>query len=275
MLISRRGLGQLAFAGMAGAARTFAASKKVPIAVQLYSVRQIAQKDLAGVLAQVKKLGFDGVEFAGYYGHEAPEVKKMLDDNKLKVAGTHTALDLLMGDNFSKTVEFMKVIGNKNIIVPSLPQKYRASLDAWRDTAKLFNELSDKLKPQGMVIGYHNHTVEFEKVDGQVPLEVFFNAAKPAVKIQLDVGHARRAGADPVAFIKKYPGRVLSIHIKEYSPDKEEAPLGEGVVDWKGVFNALESSKGIEWYIVEEEGKSCVEYNCIGDSLNRLRKMGK
>jgi sugar phosphate isomerase/epimerase len=274
MLISRRGLGQLAFAGMAGAARTFAASK-VPIAVQLYSVRQIAQKDLAGVLAQVKKLGFAGVEFAGYYGHEAPEVKKMLEDNKLRVAGTHTALDLLMGDNFSKTVEFMKIIGNKNIIVPSLPQKYRASLDAWRDTAKLFNELSDKLRPEGMVIGYHNHTVEFEKADGQTPLEVFFNAAKPAVKIQLDVGHARRAGADPVAFIRKYPGRVVSVHIKEYSPDKPDAPLGEGVVDWKGVFGALESSKGIEWYIVEEEGKGCVEYSCIGDSINRLHKMGK
>lgn len=274
MLISRRGLGRTAFAGLAGTVQ-LSAAKKVPIAVQLYSVRQIAEKDLASVLAQVKKIGFQGVEFAGYYGHGAPEVKKMLSDNGLKVAGTHTALDLLQGDNFDKTVEYMKVIGNKNIIVPSLPQKYRASVDAWKQTAGMFNELSDKLQPHGMIIGYHNHTAEFEKIDGQTPLEVFYNAAKPAVKVQLDVGHARRAGADPVQFLKKYAGRVVSIHIKEFSPDKPEVPLGEGVIDWKGVFTALESKPGIEWYIVEEEGKSCVEYGCIQDSLARLHKMGK
>jgi sugar phosphate isomerase/epimerase len=112
-------------------------------------------------------------------------------------------------------------------------------------------------------------------MEGQVPLEVFFQAAKPTVKVQLDVGHARRAGADPVAFIKKFPGRVVSIHIKEYSPDNPDAPLGDGVVNWKAVFSELESKPGIEWYISEEEGKSCVEYSCIEESIKRLKKMGK
>jgi sugar phosphate isomerase/epimerase len=273
MSVTRRGFGQIALAGLAGT--RLMAANKIPLAVQLYSVRQIAQKDLAGVLAQVKKLGFDGVEFAGYYGHDAIAVKKMLDDNGLKVAGTHTGIDLLMGEEFQKTVDFMKVIGNRNILVPSLPQKYRATLDAWRDTAKVFNELADKLKPHGMKTGFHNHTVEFQQIEGRVPLEVFFETAKPEVKVQLDVGHARRAGADPVAFIKKYPGRVVSIHIKEYSPDKPDAPLGEGIVDWQGVFAALEAKPGIEWYIVEEEGKGCVEFSCVADSIGRLRKMGK
>jgi sugar phosphate isomerase/epimerase len=273
MSISRRNLGQIALAGLA--VSRLQAAKKVPLAVQLYSVRQLGQKDLAGVLAEVKKLGYEGVEFAGFYGHEAPAVKKMLDDNKLKVAGTHTGLDLLMGDNFQKTVDFMKVIGARNIIVPSMPQKYRANLDAWKEAAKVFNELGDKLKPHNMVIGFHNHTVEFEKMDGQVPLELFFDNTDKDVKVQLDVGHARRAGADPVAFVRKYADRVVSIHIKEYSPDKPDVPLGEGVVDWKGVFQVLEGGKEIEWYISEEEGKGCVEYSCIAESISRLRKMGK
>lgn len=273
MSMTRRGFGQIALAGLA--ATRLQAAGKVPLAVQLYSVRQLGQKDLAAVLAQVKKLGYAGVEFAGYYGHEPQAVKKMLDDNGLKVAGTHTALDLLTGDNFQKTVDLMKVIGNKNIIVPSLPQKHRANIAAWKETATLFNELSDKLKPHKMIIGYHNHAVELEKMEDQVPLEVFFNTAKKDVKVQLDVGHARRAGADPVAFIKKFPGRVVSIHIKEYNQSNPDAPLGDGVVDWKGVFIALESGKGIEWYISEEEGKSCVEYSCIAESVKRLKAMGK
>lgn len=273
-MMTRRGFGQVAMAGLTAGTKLWAAPR-VPLAVQLYSVRQLGQKDLGAVLAKVKELGYEGVEFAGFYGNDPAKVRKMLDENKLKVAGTHTGIDLLLGANFDKTVEEMKVIGNKNIIVPGLAQKYRANLAAWKDTAKLFNELSDKLKPHNLVIGYHNHTVEFEKMEGETPLEVFFAAAKPEVKIQLDVGHARRAGADPVAFIRKFPGRVVSIHIKEYSPQNPEAALGDGVVDWKGVFSTLEQQGGIEWYISEEEGKSCVEYSCIEESIKRLKKMGK
>src|SRR5687768_7329195 len=120
MNITRRTFGQIAVSGFASTA-TLLAANKIPIAVQLYSVRQIAQKDLAGVLAQVSKLGFKGVEFAGYYGHEAGAVRKMLDDNGLKVAGTHTGLNLLQGDELPKTIDYMKTIGNKNVIVPSMP----------------------------------------------------------------------------------------------------------------------------------------------------------
>ena len=277
MKLTRRTFGQVAVSGLASSA-TLLAQKKVPIAVQLYSIRQIAEKDLPGILAQVAKLGFKGVEFAGYYGHEAPAVRKMLDQNGLKVAGTHTGLDTLLGDNLAKTLEYNKTIGNKNLIVPSMPGKYRqGGIEGWKEAAKVFNEISDKVKGQGFVVGYHYHAVEFEKVAGatETPFDAFFQTAKPDVKVQLDVGHARRAGADPVEVIKKYKGRVVSIHIKEYNPNNPEAPLGDGLVQWKDVFNTLESSGGIEWYIVEEEGKSCKEYDCISGALSRLQKMGK
>jgi sugar phosphate isomerase/epimerase len=276
MMLTRRMFGQVAVSGLA-AATALRAQKKIPIAVQLYSVRHIAQNDLSGVLAQVAKLGFAGVEFAGYYGHDAPAVRNMLDQNGLKVAGTHTGLDTLLGDNFAKTLEYNKTIGNKNLIVPSMPAKYRQSgLEGWREAAKVFNEIADKVRGQGFVVGYHNHAVEFEKPAGatETPFDAFFQTARSEVKVQLDVGHARRAGADPVEVIRRYKGRVVSIHIKEYNPNPE-APLGDGLVQWKDVFGALESAGGIEWYIVEEEGKSCKEYECIGGAISRLRKMGK
>ncbi|HET8549038.1 MAG TPA: sugar phosphate isomerase/epimerase [Bryobacteraceae bacterium] len=273
MVLTRRALGKVSLGGVAS--RTLLAQSSVPVAVQLYSVRQIAAKDLPGVLAEVAKLGYKGVEFAGYHGHEAPAVRKMLDENGLKVAGTHIGLDMLLGDNLQKTLEFNKTIGNKNLIVSSMPRKYSASAAGWKEAAQVFNEISDKVRPQGFTVGYHNHTQEFQLVEGQTPFEIFFGTAKPAVKVQLDVGHAKRAGADPVQVINRYKGRVISIHVKEYSPDKPEPILGEGSIDWKGVFSALERNGGIEWYIVEEEGKSCVDYNCIQTAIGQLKKMGK
>jgi sugar phosphate isomerase/epimerase len=274
MMITRRSFGQMAVSGLASAA-TLLAAKKIPIAVQLYSVRQIAKDDLAGVLKEVARIGYKGVEFAGYYNHDAAELRKMLDGNGLKVAGTHIALDTLLGDNLAPTLEFNKTIGNQNLIVPSMPAKYRSSIEGWKEAAGVFEEIAQKVKPQGFVLGYHNHTAEFETKDGQLPFNVFFDNAKD-VKVQLDIGHAARAGANPEELIRKYKGRVISVHIKEFSPTKEEAVLGEGSIDWKKVFRALETVGGTEWYIVEEEGKNCSKFECIERSYNILtKKMGK
>ncbi len=274
MIINRRDFARTALAGLAAAPRVFAA-KKIPLAVQVYSVRAIAQQDTAGVLARIAKLGYQGVEFAGYYGHSAQEIRKMLDDNGLKAAGTHIGLDTMMGDNLAKTTEFNHVIGNKNLIVPGFATKYRSSIQAWKDTAKIFSDIAAKVKPEGFTVGYHNHTVEFQKMDDQVPFYAFFDTASPDVKVQLDIGHAQQGGADPVEIIHHYRGRIISVHVKEFSKDKAEAVLGQGDVQWKAVFKGLESSPGLEWYISEEEGKSCKETECIARSIEILHKMGK
>jgi sugar phosphate isomerase/epimerase len=274
MNMNRREFGQATLAGLASAAAVFAA-KKIPIAVQVYSVRQIAQQDTAGVLAQIAKLGYQGVEFAGYYGHSAQDIKKILDDNGLKVAGSHIGLETLLGDQLAKTTEFNHIIGNKNLIVPGFAQKYRSSIGAWKDTGKLFADIAAKVKPEGFSVGYHNHGVEFEKVDGETPFYAFFDSAGPTVSVQLDIGHAARAGADPVEVIHRYKGRIVSVHVKEYSPTNDEAGLGEGVIKWKDVFKALESTPGMEWYISEEEAKSCKGVECIQKSIGILHKMGK
>src|ERR1051325_4470374 len=184
MLINRREWGRLAFGGLAMAAAR--AAGKIPIAVQLCSVRQIAQNDLAGVLAQIAKLGYKGVEFAGYYGHGAQDIRKMLDDNGLKAAGTHIGLETMLGDALPKTLDFNRTIGNHNLIAPGVAQKYRASIAAWKDTAKIFSEIAAKVKPEGFNVGYHNHTIEFQKMDGETPFDAFFGSTSRDVKVQCD-----------------------------------------------------------------------------------------
>src|SRR5215471_16989397 len=144
MSMNRREFVGSAVAGLASVAGAFAA-RKIPIAVQVYSVREIAQKDTAGVLAKIAKIGSQGVEFAGYYGHSAQDIRKILDDNGLKVAGTHIGLETLLGDQLAKTVEFNRTIGNKNLIVPGFAQKYRSSIGAWKDTGKLFSDIAAKV----------------------------------------------------------------------------------------------------------------------------------
>src|SRR5947209_662172 len=141
MSMNRREFGQTAVAGLVSSAAVFAA-KKIPIAVQVYSVRAIAQKDTAGVLEQIRKIGYQGVEFAGYYGHGAQDIRKILDDTGLKPAGTHIGLETLMGDQLPKTMEFNHTIGNKNLMVPGVAQKYRSSIAAWKDTAKIFSDIA-------------------------------------------------------------------------------------------------------------------------------------
>jgi sugar phosphate isomerase/epimerase len=227
------------------------------------------------VLAKIAKIGYHGVEFAGYYGHSAQDIKKILDDNGLKAAGTHIGLETLMGDQLPKTIEFNHTIGNKNLIVPSLAQKYRSSVAAWKDTAKLFSEIAAKVKPEGFTVGYHNHNLEFEKLEGEIPFDVFYGAASPDVKVQLDIGHASRAGANVVDVIHRYKGRIISVHVKEYSPKNDNAVLGDpgSVIPWKNVFKALQASPGLEWYISEEEGRACVDTDCIAKSYVQLHKM--
>jgi sugar phosphate isomerase/epimerase len=256
---------------------------RIPIALQVYSVRHDAAKDLAGVLAKVAEMGYEGVEFAGLYDHSPADVRKMLDDNGLKCTGTHIGLDTLLGDQFDKSIEMHQALGNKFPIVPGLAEQYRNSADAWRKTADLFNELADKLEPHGMRTGYHNHSIEFQPMDGQVPWDVFFGNTKDAVVMQLDTGNAMSGGGDPVAILEKYPGRAGTIHLKPYSPslakDNPHAgfrpAIGEDETPWERVLGLCEEQGGTEWYIVEYESDKYPPMEAVEKCLQALKAMGR
>ena len=248
---------------------------RIPIALQLYSVREDCARDFPGTLAAVAKMGYRGVEFAGYYGRSAGELRKMLDDLGLKCAGTHIGLDTLLGDEFERTVEFNRRIGNRFLIVPGLAEERRNSRLAWLETAKIFNDIAADLEPEGMWTGYHNHTIEFTPLDGELPWDTFFGNSDDRVVVQMDTGNALHGGADPVPFLEQYPGRALTVHLKEHSKTNDKALIGEGDVRWADVFRICETTGATQWYIVEQESYACPPLECVERCLQNLRKMGK
>jgi sugar phosphate isomerase/epimerase len=248
----------------------------LPIGLQLYSVRDDCERDLPGVLKAVGGMGYAGVEFAGYYGRTASELRQMLDDNGLKCCGTHTGLETILGDELEKTMAFNQTLGNKFLIVPSLPRERVGTEEAWLETARLFGEASERVAAQGMWVGYHNHSEEFQPVaGGALPWDLFFGHTPPAVVMQLDTGNLMHGGGEPAPFLERYPGRALTVHLKEFSATDPNALLGEGDVPWPEIFRLCESVGGTEWYIVEQESYAYPPLECAERCLQNLRKMGK
>jgi sugar phosphate isomerase/epimerase len=247
----------------------------IPIALQLYSVREECAKDLPGVLAAVAKMGYEGVEFAGYHGYSASDLRKLLDDNGLKCCGTHIGIQTLLGDELEKTIAFNQTLGNKFLIVPGLPNEYTNSKAAWLKTAETMNEISNKLKPLGMQTGYHNHHTEFTPMEGELPWDIFFSNTYPEVVMQFDVGNAKHGGGEAAPFLKAYPGRAATVHIKEFSATNDQALIGEGDINWDEIFGLCETIGGTQWYIVEQESYAYPPMECVDRCLQNLRRMGK
>ena len=275
--ISRREFVRRTAAGTAGVAvglglesRLQAAETKVPVGLQLYSIREQCQKDLPGMLLTVSKIGYKGVEFAGYYGRTAKDLRKMLDDNGLVCCGTHTPYESVQPDKLKETVEFNHTIGNRFLIVPWMEGKAKQD---WVAKAKEFNELADKVKGDGMYVGYHAHAHDFTKFNGVTAWDLFFGGTKPEVIMQLDTSNCREGGADPVVVLKKYPGRARSIHLKA-SGGGPDTVIGEDKVNWKEVFAFCEGPGKTEWYVLEHEsGKDPVD--AVTRSYAALKQLGK
>jgi sugar phosphate isomerase/epimerase len=239
--------------------------KKIPIAVQLYSVRNAANKDLAATLAAIAKMGYDGVEFAGYYNKDPKDIRKMLDDNGLKCAGTHTGIGELRGDRFARTAEIHNILGTKYIIVPGgldgggSDDEKKRQVAGWVEEFKGFVE---KAKPFGLFVGYHAHGGDAKVIDGVPVWERFFDATPKEVVMQMDFGNYMAGGGDPYKMIEKFAGRSKTVHLKEGGPNRPI--IGEGTVDWKRAFELSETVGGAEWYVVEDEHTP--------DSLDRIEK---
>ena len=255
-----------------------AAGKKLPIAVQLYSVRNDCAKDFDAALAQVAKMGFEGVEFAGYHSYKdkPKELSKKLAELNLKVAATHIGTGTMRGDALKQTIEFHQAIGCKFLIVPgdgdfTNPEKSKT-------LAETFNQIAATLKPLGMACGYHNHTGEFKKDGDKTFWDLFAERTTKDVILQQDCGWTAAAGLDPVVLMKRYPGRMRSTHFKPtvIGGDKtKKAILGQDSVDWAAVLAGCLEFGGTEWITIEQEtypdGKSPME--CTEMSLQGLKKI--
>lgn len=262
----------VAFIALAASALTPSAPR-YRIGLQLYTVRDACAKDFPGTIAEVAKIGFQGVEFAGFYGYSAEDVRQMLDKNHLAVYGAHIQLSDLEGDNFSKTVKYQQTIGNHLIVVPWIPDEKRNSKAAVIATAHMFGELADKLEPYGIKLGYHNHTPEFQSFDGETVWDIFFANSGPKVYIQFDTGNALSAGVQAAPYLKKFPGRLISSHVKDFSATNSNALLGEGDVHWNEVIPILKSRIGPQYLIIEQESYPFPSLVCAEKCLKTLREM--
>jgi sugar phosphate isomerase/epimerase len=243
---------------------------KVPLGIQLWTVKSEAEKDLEGTLRKVYAAGFREIEFAGYYGKNPADLAKLMHSIGFSLVSTHAgAGDIAKSGD--KIIADAKALGLKYVVCSSpgvspekekLPWEERmkaVDLSDWKWNADLFNKFGKQVSDAGMSFGYHNHSAEFKKYEGQTAFDYLFaNTDAKHVKIELDVGWVAVAQADPIAILNKYKDRVVALHVKDVgkrtSADKDppSVALGEGVVDWKKVIGTAKAN-GTKAYFYEQE----------------------
>jgi len=265
-------------------AASASASGSMPVGLELYSVRDALQKDPQGTVRAVAGMGYQGVEFYGPYFEwsetQARQMRQLLDELGIRCFSTHNDEDNLSAKNIERVRDLNLILGSQYVVQAWSDPKQ--SPDGWKALADKLNAAAEKLEPAGLKVGYHNHQAEFLHVDWQrpedlkvgKPIEILAKNTKPSVMLQLDVGTCLEAGGDPVAWIKANPGRIRSIHCKDWSPDPEKGYkvlFGEGVADWKGIFQAAESAGGLEYCLIEQEGSRFPELETAHRCLQAYR----
>jgi sugar phosphate isomerase/epimerase len=253
-----------------------ASSGSIPVGLELYSVREALKADPEGTVRAVAQMGYEAVEFYAPYFEwteaQAKSMRKVMDDLGIRCYSTHNDEDYFSAKNIERVRDLNLILGCKYVVQAwSDPKPH---LSDWKNLADNLNAVADKLEPSGLRVGYHNHDAEWKVLEGKRPIEVLASATKPAVMLQLDVGTCLEAGADPVLWIRANPGRIRSIHCKDWSRDPAvgyKTLFGEGVADWKGIFKAAESVGGVEYYLVEQEGSRFSELETARRCLQAFR----
>jgi sugar phosphate isomerase/epimerase len=256
--------------------RAFAATS-IPVGLELYSVRNALKEDLTGTVRTVAQMGYQCVEFyAPYFDWteaQTKDMRKLLDDLGVRCYSTHNSDTYFTPEKLKRASDMNLILGSKYVVMSSSQPK--AGWDGWKEVADTLNSAADQLQAAGLKPGYHNHELEFTPVEGKRPIEFLAKNTKPSVMLQLDVGTCIKAGSDPVAWIRANPGRIKSIHCKDWAPgaDKGYTVLfGEGVADWKGIFTAAEGGGGVEYYLVEQEGSRFSEFDTAKKCLETFRR---
>src|ERR1039458_86856 len=271
--LSRRSLlGLLAAAPLAA----FPQSKPIPVGLELYSVRSQLQKDLAGTVRAVGKMGYQCVEFYAPYYNWTPDfarqVRAELNELGIDCYSTHNDMKSFTADGIGKAIDLNKILGTRYMVLSSPGSP--SGLEGWGHVAEALNKANATLRQHGLRAGYHNHDAEWKPVGGQKPMEFLAAKLEKNIMLQLDVGTCLAAGSDPVAWINRNPGRIRSIHLKDWSPEKRYHVLfGEGVAPWKNLFAAAEKTGGVEYYLIEQEGSDYPEMEGAHGSRAAFRKL--
>jgi sugar phosphate isomerase/epimerase len=247
---------------------------KLPIALQLYTVRDDAAQDFAGTLGKVAEIGYAGVELAGYNGMSIQDLKRRLDDLHLHVAGSHVGLDRLENE-MSAVIEENLALGNPNVVVPYLGDD-RRSVDGYKKTAEQLNGYGEALKSLGLTLAYHNHDFEFKPLEnGQIGMDILLGETDPMlVKAEIDTYWVLFAGLDPVAYLKDKTGRVPLMHLKDRDKtDGSFAPVGTGDLPLDALITtAIEI--GTDFLVVEQDTTKGPALEAVKLSYDNLKAKG-
>lgn len=276
--------------------------KKFKVALQLYSVREEMAKDMDKTLGAVKAMGYDYVEFAGYYGRSAEEVKALLDKHGLTCMSVHQGPNLFLEEG-QKAVDYIKTLGVKYSVIPWYERSRLAGTDKWEETIESFTKIGKLLKDNGIKMLYHNHDFEFETEDGKYLLDILFDTMpKELISPQFDTGWVTYSGENPAKYIEKYAGRVDIIHLKDFTAKKLKSgpvyaliddsgvakgggtleengfsykALGDGMLDVKAILEAAEKC-GTEYIVVEfDRSPDMPELDSAKRSREFLKTLGQ
>lgn len=277
--------GQKATAPTAGAQKNAPAKtgpkdqkKNLPIGLELYSVRDELKRDPQGTVRAVAQMGYQGVEFyAPYFDWteaQTKDMRKLLDELSIRCFSTHNSAEYLAPDKLSLVRDRNLILGSSYVVQASAPKIDK--LDGWNVVADNLNAAAAQLEPSGLKVGYHNHEAEFTITDGERPIELLAAKTKPTVMLQLDVGTCLETGSDPAEWIRLNPGRIRSVHLKDWSPDPAKGYkvlFGEGAAEWLDIFAAAESVGGAEYYLMEQEGSRFPELETAKKCLESYRTL--
>jgi sugar phosphate isomerase/epimerase len=224
------------------------------IGVQLYTVRDAVQRDLEGTLARVADIGYQEVEFAGYAGRTAAQVRDAVRRAGLRAPLAHVPLSAL-GQGWDQVLDDARTVGHRYLVMPWLDEKDRPNLDAYRRIADRLNRAGETASRAGLRLAYHNHAFEFTPMEKRLPYDVLLESTDPAhVHLELDLYWITKGGQDPLAYFDRWPGRFRLVHVKDSAgpPEHRMADVGAGTIEWARIF-AQRKQAGIEHFFVEHD----------------------
>ena len=255
--------------------------KRLPVGLELYSVRDVLAKDPMGTVRAVAQMGYQVVEFFAPYQSWTPEyakdVRKLLDDLRIQCLSTHNGRGSLQGDGLKKAIELNQILGAKTIVMASSGISAQTGTpDDWKKVADILTQASQTLKPMKMRAGYHNHQLEFTPKESFRPMPFLAANTPKEVTLQFDVGTCLDAGYDPLLWIKANPGRIRSLHLKDWGkgPGRGYRVLfGEGDSPWAKILDLAQSVGGAEYVLIEQESSRFPELETVAKCLANYRTL--
>ncbi|CCQ96996.1 Xylose isomerase domain-containing protein TIM barrel [[Clostridium] ultunense Esp] len=249
--------------------------KRIPIGLQLYTLRNELQQDFWGTLNRVSEMGYETVEMAGYYGLSAKELKEGLREIGLTAISSHVGFSRL-NENLEEEILYAKELGISYLVCPYLAPEQLEKKEERRKVALALKQIAEKCREHGLMFAYHNHAHEMKEEEGKRILDRLFEEADASsLQAELDLYWVKKGEADPMELMERYKSRLHLLHIKDMAPDEEKsfAEVGQGIMDYPSIFaKALEY--GVRHYIVEQDLCKRPPLQSVEMSIQYLKSLG-